>query len=374
MEYVFTSESVSEGHPDKMADQISDVILDALISQDKYCRVACEVFVKNNFVLLGGEISTTSKIDYKSLTLKTIENIGYDSKHFEIMNVIGEQSTDIAMGVDRESPENQGAGDQGIMFGFACKETPELMPAPIQFAHQIVRLQAKLRKDRTISWLKPDAKSQVTVRYKDHQPIAIDAVVLSTQHDEKVSTEEIINTAKEKIIHAALPKELLHADTKYFINPTGRFVIGGPESDCGVTGRKLIVDTYGGMAHHGGGSFSGKDPSKVDRSATYACRYIAKNVVAAGLAERCELQVSYAIGIAEPVSIFIDTFGTETIAKDQILKKINKVFDLRPYHIIRNLNLLTPHYASTAAYGHFGREDLGFAWEKTDKIKDLQNA
>jgi S-adenosylmethionine synthetase len=381
MRYVFTSESVSEGHPDKIADQISDVILDHILAKDPKARVACETYVKTGFVLVGGEITTKATVDVEALARATIKDIGYvhsdmgfDADSCGVLTALGRQSPDIAMGIDHKDPRDQGAGDQGLMFGFACKETKELMPAPIMYAHKLMHKQAELRKNGALPWLRPDAKSQITLIYEDFTPIAVDSIVLSTQHDPDIKHSAIVEAVMENIIRPTIPAEWLNAQTKYFINPTGRFVIGGPMGDCGLTGRKIIVDSYGGMGHHGGGSFSGKDPSKVDRSASYACRYVAKNVVAAGLADRCEVQVSYAIGIAKPTSIFVDTFGTGKIPDAKIVQAIEEVFDLRPYCIIESLNLLRPIYTKTANYGHFGREEPEFTWEKTDKIAKLQKA
>ncbi|MEY8243450.1 MAG: methionine adenosyltransferase [Gammaproteobacteria bacterium] len=374
-----TSESVSEGHPDKMADQISDAILDAIISEDKTCRVAVETLVKTGLVVIAGEITTTAEIDYEEVTRNTIENIGYnreelgfDHKSCEVLSVISKQSPDIAMGVDRDAEENQGAGDQGLMFGYATRETKELMPATIVFAHRLVKKQSSVRKNHELDWLRPDAKSQVTIRYKDGKPEYIDTVVLSTQHDENISAPDIQQGVMEKIIAPTLPPALISSNTKFLINPTGSFVIGGPVGDCGLTGRKIIVDTYGGMARHGGGAFSGKDPSKVDRSAAYAARYVAKNIVAAGLADRCEVQVSYAIGVAEPTSIRVKTFDTEKINNEKITELVQENFDLTPFGIIKMLDLLKPIYKNTAAYGHFGRENEGFSWELTDKAELLK--
>lgn len=377
--YLMTSESVSEGHPDKMADQISDAILDAIISEDKTCRVAVETLVKTGLVVIAGEITTTAEIDYEEVTRNTIENIGYnreelgfDHKSCEVLSAISKQSPDIAMGVDRDAEENQGAGDQGLMFGYATRETKELMPATIVFAHRLVKKQSSVRKNHELDWLRPDAKSQVTIRYKDGKPEYIDTVVLSTQHDENISALDIQQGVMEKIIAPTLPPALISSNTKFLINPTGSFVIGGPVGDCGLTGRKIIVDTYGGMARHGGGAFSGKDPSKVDRSAAYAARYVAKNVVAAGLADRCEVQVSYAIGVAEPTSIRVKTFDTEKINNEKITDLVQENFDLTPFGIIKMLDLLKPIYKNTAAYGHFGRENEGFSWEITDKAELLK--
>ncbi len=377
--YLMTSESVSEGHPDKMADQISDAILDAIISEDKTCRVAVETLVKTGLVVIAGEITTTAEIDYEEVTRNTIENIGYnreelgfDHKSCEVLSAISKQSPEIAMGVDRDAEENQGAGDQGLMFGYATRETKELMPATIVFAHRLVKKQSSVRKNHELDWLRPDAKSQVTIRYKDGKPEYIDTVVLSTQHDENISAPDIQQGVMEKIIAPTLPPALISSNTKFLINPTGSFVIGGPVGDCGLTGRKIIVDTYGGMARHGGGAFSGKDPSKVDRSAAYAARYVAKNVVAAGLADRCEVQVSYAIGVAEPTSIRVKTFDTEKINNEKITDLVQENFDLTPFGIIKMLDLLKPIYKNTAAYGHFGRENEGFSWELTDKAELLK--
>lgn len=374
-----TSESVSEGHPDKMADQISDAILDAIISEDKTCRVAVETLVKTGLVVIAGEITTTAEIDYEEVTRNTIENIGYnreelgfDHKSCQVLLAISKQSPEIAMGVDRDAEENQGAGDQGLMFGYATRETKELMPATIIFAHRLVKKQSSVRKNHELDWLRPDAKSQVTIRYKDGKPEYIDTVVLSTQHDENISASDIQQGVMEKIIAPILPPALISSNTKFLINPTGSFVIGGPVGDCGLTGRKIIVDTYGGMARHGGGAFSGKDPSKVDRSAAYAARYVAKNIVAAGLADRCEVQVSYAIGVAEPTSIRVKTFDTEKINNEKITDLVQENFDLTPFGIIKMLDLLKPIYKNTAAYGHFGRENEGFSWEITDKAELLK--
>ncbi len=377
--YLMTSESVSEGHPDKMADQISDAILDAIISEDKTCRVAVETLVKTGLVVIAGEITTTAEIDYEEVTRNTIENIGYnreelgfDHKSCEVLSAISKQSPEIAMGVDRDAEENQGAGDQGLMFGYATRETKELMPATIVFAHRLVKKQSSVRKNHELDWLRPDAKSQVTIRYKDGKPEYIDTVVLSTQHDENISAQDIQQGVMDKIIAPTLPPALISSNTKFLINPTGSFVIGGPVGDCGLTGRKIIVDTYGGMARHGGGAFSGKDPSKVDRSAAYAARYVAKNIVAAGLADRCEVQVSYAIGVAEPTSIRVKTFDTEKINNEKITELVQENFDLTPFGIIKMLDLLKPIYKNTAAYGHFGRENEGFSWEITDKAELLK--
>ena len=377
--YLMTSESVGEGHPDKMADQISDAILDAIMAKDKNCRVAVETLVKTGLVVLAGEITTTAEVDYEAIARKTIERIGYNREELgfdhlscKVISAISKQSPDIAMGVDREDKEKQGAGDQGLMFGYAVNETKALMPATIQISHDLVKRHSKVRNNGTIEWLRPDAKSQVTINFKNGKPHHIDTVVLSTQHDDNIDMEEIRQSVLEHIIMPILPDELVTEETHYLINPTGSFVIGGPVGDCGLTGRKIIVDTYGGMARHGGGAFSGKDPSKVDRSAAYAARYVAKNIVAAGLADRCEIQVSYAIGVAEPTSIRIKTFGTEKIQEEQIIRLVHDNFDLTPYGIMTMLDLLQPIYEKTAAYGHFGRENEGFPWEKTDKAEDLR--
>ncbi len=378
---IFTSESVSEGHPDKMADQISDAILDAIITDDPHARVAVETLVKTGMAIVAGEVSTSTYIDLEDLIREVILSIGYNSSDVgfdgascAVLNAIGKQSRDIAMGVDEGENKDQGAGDQGLMFGYATNETPVLMPAPIYYAHRLVERQAYLRKHGILPWLRPDAKSQVTLRYEDGKPIAIDAVVLSTQHDPNISQADIREAVLEEIIKHTLPEEWLHRDTHYHINPTGQFITGGPVGDCGLTGRKIIVDTYGGMARHGGGAFSGKDPSKVDRSAAYAGRYVAKNVVAAGLADRCEIQISYAIGVAEPTSISINTFGTGKISDEQISGLVSEHFDLRPRGLIEMLDLKRPIYRPTAAYGHFGREGDSFTWEKTDKVELLKNA
>jgi S-adenosylmethionine synthetase len=378
-DFLFTSESVSEGHPDKIADQISDVILDAILEQDKEAHVACETLVKTGFVLIGGEITTSAWVDVEKLTRDTINNIGYinsdmgfDGNSCGIINAIGKQSPDIAQGVEETTTKEQGAGDQGIMFGYACDETDTLIPAPIYYAHKLMQQQAKLRKEKVLPWLRPDAKSQVTIRYENNIPTQVEAVVLSTQHAPDVPYNQLVEAVIEEIIKPVIPKQWLYNKTKFYINPTGRFVIGGPMGDCGVTGRKIIVDTYGGMARHGGGAFSGKDPSKVDRSAAYAARYVAKNIVAAKLAKRCEIQISYAIGIAKPISIYIDTFGTNTIAEEKIIRIIEEIFVLKPKQIIDSLNLLIPIYAKTASYGHFGRTDITFPWEKTDKVALLE--
>jgi len=380
-EYIFTSESVSEGHPDKIADQISDAILDEILKQDRDARVACETFVKTGMVLVGGEITTEAWVDLEELVRQVVKDIGYDKADYgfdgdtcAVLSAIGKQSPDIAMGVDESEAHEQGAGDQGLMFGYATNETERLMPAPIYYAHRLMERQAFLRKAKHLPWLRPDAKSQVTLRYRDGQPVAVDAVVVSTQHDPDISNEVIREAVMEEIIKPVIPAEWLHRDTRYHINPTGRFVIGGPVGDAGLTGRKIIVDTYGGMARHGGGAFSGKDPSKVDRSAAYAGRYVAKNIVAAGLADKCEIQVSYAIGVAEPTSISLDCFGTEKVPLETIEQLVREHFDLRPKGLITMLDLKRPIYRKTAAYGHFGRELPEFTWERTDKADALRAA
>lgn len=374
---LFTSESVSEGHPDKIADQISDAVLDEILKQDPKARVACETYVKTGMALVGGEITTSAWVDIENLTRQVIADIGYnhsdmgfDAHSCAVLNAIGKQSPDINQGVDRADPLEQGAGDQGIMFGYATNETDVLMPAPITYAHRLMEQQAKVRKSGKLNWLRPDAKSQLTFIYEDNQIKGIDAVVLSTQHAESVSQKEVYEGVMEEIIKPILPSEWLSQNTKYFINPTGRFVIGGPMGDCGLTGRKIIVDTYGGAARHGGGAFSGKDPSKVDRSAAYAARYVAKNIVAAGLADRCEIQLSYAIGVAEPTSIMVETFGTGKVSNEVLVRLIRENFDLRPYGLIKMLDLIRPIYRETAAYGHFGRSH--FPWEQTDKADALR--
>ncbi|MCP3427950.1 methionine adenosyltransferase [Opacimonas viscosa] len=378
-QHLFTSESVSEGHPDKVADQISDAILDAILTEDPTARVACETFVKTGMVLVGGEINTHAWVDIEKITRDTVKEIGYvssdmgfDADSCAVLNAIGKQSADINQGVDRGSREEQGAGDQGLMFGYACNETEELMPAPIMFSHKLVRRQAEIRKSGKLDWLRPDAKSQVTFVYENGQPVGIDAVVLSTQHADTISTPDLREAVMEEIIKPVLPEKWITADTKFHINPTGRFVIGGPVGDCGLTGRKIIVDTYGGMARHGGGAFSGKDPSKVDRSAAYAGRYVAKNIVAAGLADKCEIQVSYAIGVVEPTSISVNTFGTGKVADEVITQLVREHFDLRPYGLIEMLDLERAIYLPTAAYGHFGNN--AYPWEKTDKADLLKAA
>ena len=380
MARLFTSESVSEGHPDKIADQISDAVLDAILSQDTMARVACETFVKTGMVLVGGEITTSAWVDIEELVRNTVREIGYthsdmgfDANSCAVLSAIGKQSPDINRGVDRKDPKELGAGDQGLMFGYASNETDVLMPAPITYAHRLVKRQSEVRKNGVLPWLRPDAKSQITFAYDSDGKIqGIDAVVLSTQHREDIEHDQLVEAVQEEIIKPVLPKEWLSHNTKYFINPTGRFVIGGPMGDCGLTGRKIIVDSYGGMARHGGGAFSGKDPSKVDRSAAYAARYVAKNIVAAGLADRCEIQVSYAIGVAEPTSISVETFGTGKLDEAALIKLVRQFFDLRPYGLIEMLDLKRPIYQATAAYGHFGREE--FPWEKTDKAALLRDA
>lgn len=378
---LFTSESVSEGHPDKVADQISDAILDAIIEQDPQARVACETFTKTGMVVVGGEVSTSAWVDLDEIVRRVVNDIGYTAAEYgldgtscAVLSAIGKQSIDIAQGVEAETLKNIGAGDQGMMFGYASNETDVLMPAPITYAHRLVAQQAKLRHQGDLAWLRPDAKSQITFRYADGQPITIDTVVLSTQHDPNIKQKQLVEAVREQIIKPVLPEKWITAATKYFVNPTGRFVIGGPQGDCGLTGRKIMVDTYGGMARHGGGAFSGKDPSKVDRSAAYAARYVAKNIVAAGLADRCEVQLSYAIGVAEPTSVNIDTFNTGKITDEQIVKLVHENFDLRPGGIIEMLDLLKPIYRPTATYGHFGREQTTFTWEKTDKVEVLRKA
>ena len=376
--YLFTSESVSEGHPDKVADQISDAVLDAIIAQDKRGRVACETLVKTGGVIVAGEVTTSAWVDVEALVRKTVLDIGYDSSDMGfdgascgVVNIIGKQSPDIAQGVDRKDERKQGAGDQGLMFGYATNETDVLMPAAITLAHRLVKKQADVRKKGRLSWLRPDAKSQVTLRYENDVPVGIEAVVLSTQHSPDISTKTLREAVMEEILRPVLPAKWLDKRTKYHINPTGRFVVGGPVGDCGLTGRKIIVDTYGGFARHGGGAFSGKDPSKVDRSAAYGARYVAKNIVAAGLAERCEVQVSYAIGVAEPTSIMIETFGTGSVSNERMTLLVRKHFDLTPYGLMQMLDLVRPIYQKTASYGHFGRTESDFTWEKTDKAAEL---
>ena len=381
--HIFTSESVSEGHPDKVADQISDAVLDAILEKDSQARVAVETLVKTGMVIIAGEVTTSAWVDLEDIVRQTVREIGYDSSDVgfdwascAVLNAIGKQSPDIAMGVDETDDHEQGAGDQGLMFGYASNETDVLMPAPITYSHRLVKRQSEVRKNGTLPWLRPDAKSQITFRYEDNQPVGIDAVVLSTQHDPDISLEVLREAVMDEIIKPVLPAEWLEQCPleNIHINPTGRFVIGGPVGDCGLTGRKIIVDTYGGMARHGGGAFSGKDPSKVDRSAAYASRYVAKNIVAAGLANRCEIQVSYAIGVAEPTSISVETFGTGLLDEDRFVELIREHFDLRPRGLVAMLDLLRPGYKKTAAYGHFGREDSDFSWERTDKADMLREA
>ncbi|MDD5240995.1 MAG: methionine adenosyltransferase [Sulfuricella sp.] len=380
-EILFTSESVSEGHPDKVADQISDSILDAILAHDPKARVACETLVSTGLVVISGEITTHAAVNYIDVAREAVKRIGYNSSDIgfdyatcAVLTAINRQSPDIAQGVNEGEglDLDQGAGDQGLMFGYACDETPQLMPMPIHYAHRLMQRQAELRKDGRLPWLRPDAKSQVTIRYVDGRPVHVDTVVISTQHDPDISHAELSEAVIEEIVKPIIPENLRAGDIRYLINPTGRFVVGGPMGDCGLTGRKIIVDTYGGSAHHGGGAFSGKDPSKVDRSAAYAGRYVAKNIVAAGLASRCEVQVAYAIGVAKPVSLMVDTFGTGKIADEKIAKLVEKHFDLRPKGIIQSLNLLRPIYTKTAAYGHFGREEPEFSWEATDKAEALK--
>jgi len=380
-DYLFTSESVSEGHPDKLADQVSDAVLDAILAQDRTARVACETMIKTGLVLVAGEISTGADFDLEAIVRRTLlaagydrGEIGFDGATCAVLDGLGKQSPDIARGVDRERPQEQGAGDQGLMFGYASDETDVLMPAPITYAHRLVRRQSEVRKDGTLPWLRPDAKSQITFRYRDGRPVGVDAIVLSTQHEPDVSQPDLHEAVREEILRPVLPREWLDGCPvdRVHINPTGRFVTGGPVGDCGLTGRKIIVDTYGGMARHGGGALSGKDPSKVDRSAAYAGRYVAKNVVAAGLARRCEIQVSYAIGVAEPTSVSVDTFGTGTVPDRAIERLVREHFDLRPYGILTMLDLLEPIYTPTAAYGHFGRDDVDLPWERTDRAQALR--
>ena len=383
-DYVFTSESVSEGHPDKVADQISDAVLDAILTQDPdpwHARVACETMIKTGAVIVGGEITTNAWIDLDEVVRKVVcdigytsSNVGFDGSTCAVMSLIGKQSTDIAQGVNRTAPEDQGAGDQGLMFGYATNETDVLMPAAITYAHRLVQRQSEMRKTHVLPWLRPDAKSQVSLRYSGGKVVAVDAVVLSTQHDPDIEYGHLCEAVMENILLPVIPPEWIHKGTKFHINPTGSFVIGGPVGDCGLTGRKIIVDTYGGAARHGGGAFSGKDPSKVDRSAAYAGRYVAKNIVAAGLADRCEIQVSYAIGVAEPTSISIETFGTANIDEGRIAELVREHFDLRPYGILQMLDLVRPIYRKTAAYGHFGREEPEFTWERTDRAAALRDA
>ncbi|MEE4375944.1 MAG: methionine adenosyltransferase [Candidatus Competibacteraceae bacterium] len=379
--YVFTSESVSEGHPDKIADQISDAVLDAILVEDTGARVACETLIKTGVVVLAGEITTSAWVDFDEIVRNTIIDIGYNSSEVgfdgatcAVLSCIGKQSGDIAQGVDRQTPEEQGAGDQGLMFGYATNETDVLMPAPITYAHRLVQRQAEMRKTHILPWLRPDAKSQISFRYEDDKIVGVEALVLSTQHDPDIPYARLREAVMENIVQPVLPAEWIDKHTQFHINPTGSFIIGGPVGDCGLTGRKIIVDTYGGMAHHGGGAFSGKDPSKVDRSAAYAGRYVAKNIVAAGLADRCEIQVSYAIGVAEPTSISINTFGTGKIDESRMVELVREHFDLRPYGLVKMLDLIRPIYKSTAAYGHFGREDEQYTWERTDKADALRQA
>lgn len=379
--FLFTSESVSEGHPDKVADQISDAVLDAIIEKDPYARVACETVVKTGMVLIGGEITTHAWVDLESIARQVINRIGYthsdvgfDGNSCAVISAIGKQSSDIALGVDTTAQHEQGAGDQGLMFGYASNETPMYMPAPISYAHQLVKRQAYVRKKGILPWLRPDAKSQITFQYENGKPVNVTSVVLSTQHSPEVPYSTLVEAVIDEIIKPVIPEYWLTKNTQFFVNPTGRFVIGGPMGDCGLTGRKIIVDTYGGMSRHGGGAFSGKDPSKVDRSASYMARYIAKNIVAAGIAERLEIQISYAIGIAKPLSICAETFGTGRISEEGICELIEKYFDLRPGKIIETLDLLRPIYGQTAAYGHFGREEPGFTWERTDMVDILKEA
>ena len=380
-EYFFTSESVSEGHPDKVADQISDAILDAILSQDKHARVAAETLCNTGLVVLAGEITTSANVDYIQVARNTIRRIGYDNTEYGIdykgcavLVAYDKQSPDIAQGVNKAYDDNldQGAGDQGLMFGYACDETPTLMPLPIYLSHRLVERQAMLRRDGRLPWLRPDAKSQVTIRYEDGKPVAIDTVVLSTQHSPDIPLDQLREAVVEEIVKPVLPKELIKGDVKFLVNPTGRFVVGGPQGDCGLTGRKIIVDTYGGAAPHGGGAFSGKDPSKVDRSAAYAGRYVAKNIVAAGLASRCQVQISYAIGVSQPTSVWVTTFGTGKVSDETIAELVKKHFDLRPKGIVNMLQLLRPIYEKTAAYGHFGRDDPDFSWENTDRAAALR--
>jgi S-adenosylmethionine synthetase len=379
-EYLFTSESVSEGHPDKVSDQISDAVLDAILTHDINARVACETLCSTGLIVMSGEITTNASVDYNVIARETIKRIGYTSSDIgfdagtcAVLTAFNKQSPDIAQGVNRtkEQELDQGAGDQGLMFGYACNETPQLMPMPIYYAHRLMERQAELRRSGRLTWLRPDAKSQVSVNYKNGKPQSVETVVISTQHNPEISHADLTEAVVEEIIKPVIPKDMLDSNTRYLVNPTGRFVVGGPMGDCGLTGRKIIVDTYGGAAHHGGGAFSGKDPSKVDRSAAYAGRYVAKNIVAAGIASRCEVQIAYAIGVAHPVSLMVETFGTGKISDDKIAKLIEKNFDLRPRAIIHSLNLLRPIYLRTAAYGHFGRDEPEFTWEATDKAAQL---
>jgi S-adenosylmethionine synthetase len=377
--FLFTSESVSEGHPDKIADQISDAVLDAILKDDKRARVACETLVKTGCVIVAGEITTSAWVDLEALVRRTVLRIGYDHSDMgfdgascAVINIIGKQSSDIARGVDRKDPRQQGAGDQGLMFGYASNETDVLMPAPITYAHRLVRKQAEVRRSGTLPWLRPDAKSQITFRYQDDRPVGIEAVVLSTQHGPEIGQRRLREAVMDAIILPVLPKRWIDKRTRFHINPTGKFVIGGPVGDCGLTGRKIIVDTYGGYARHGGGAFSGKDPSKVDRSAAYAARYVAKNIVAAGLAARCEVQISYAIGVAQPTSVMVETFGTSRLSREQLTRLVRRHFDLTPYGLRQMLDLARPIYEATAAYGHFGREERAFTWERTDRARALK--
>ena len=380
-DFIFSSESVSEGHPDKVADQISDAVLDAILTEDPTGRVACETLVSTGLVVMSGEITTKAHINYREIAQETIRRIGYtdsdigfDYKSCAILTAINKQSPDIAQGVNEGQglDLDQGAGDQGLMFGYACNETPALMPLPIFYAHRLMQRQAEVRKDGRLPWLRPDAKSQLSVHYVEGKPVSIDTVVVSTQHAPDITHAELSEAVIEEIIRPVLPKELISSTTRFLVNPTGRFVVGGPNGDCGLTGRKIIVDSYGGTARHGGGAFSGKDPSKVDRSAAYAARYVAKNIVAAGLAERCEVQIAYAIGVAKPVSLMVETFGTGKIADEKIVELVSQHFDLRPKGIIQSLDLLRPIYSKTAAYGHFGRDEPEFSWESTDKAAALR--
>ena len=377
--FLFTSESVAEGHPDKVADQISDAVLDAILAEDKRARVACETLVKTGCVIVAGEITTSAWVDLEEIVRRTVLRIGYDHSEMgfdgascAVINIIGKQSPDIARGVDRKDPRKQGAGDQGLMFGYASNETDVLMPAPITYAHRLVKRQAELRRNGRLKWLRPDAKSQITFRYEHDRPVGIEAVVLSTQHSPEIGQRKLREAVMDEIILPVLPKRWIDKRTKFHINPTGKFVIGGPVGDCGLTGRKIIVDTYGGYARHGGGAFSGKDPSKVDRSAAYAARYVAKNIVAAGLAERCEVQLSYAIGVAEPTSVMVETFGTGKLSRDKLTRLVGRHFDLTPHGLRQMLDLARPIYAATAVYGHFGRTEPDFTWERTDKARALK--
>ena len=381
-EYIFTSESVSEGHPDKVSDQISDAVLDAILTHDSDARVACETLCSTGLIVMSGEITTNASVDYNIIARETLKRIGYtssdigfDASTCSVLTAFNKQSIDIKQGVDRakEKELDQGAGDQGLMFGYACNETPQLMPMPIHYAHRLVERQAEMRRSGRMKWLRPDAKSQVSVNYKNGNPQSIETIVISTQHNPEISHADLTEAVVEEIIKPVLPKEMLDSNIRYLVNPTGRFVVGGPMGDCGLTGRKIIVDTYGGSAHHGGGAFSGKDPSKVDRSAAYAGRYVAKNIVAAGIASRCEVQIAYAIGVARPVSLMVETFGTGKMSDDKIAKLIERNFDLRPRAIIHSLNLLRPIYLKTASYGHFGRDEPEFTWEATDKAAQLSD-